>query len=111
MGGDTAVDRMTGAAISFLTCLLLLMLTVVIVNAFSDINRDSDGDGLRDHIDDFDDDNDGIIDIEDDDDDGDGIKDREDEDWFMQDAIQYLVMIKSVFNIHVLLRTRLYNSK
>ena len=31
----------------------------------------------RDHIDDFDDDNDGIIDIEDDDDDGDGIKDRE----------------------------------
>ena len=31
----------------------------------------------RDHVDDFDDDNDGIIDIEDDDDDGDGIKDRE----------------------------------
>ena len=31
---------------------------------------------FRDHIDDFDDDNDGIIDIEDDDD-GDGIKDRE----------------------------------
>ena len=28
-------------------------------------------------MDDFDDDNDGIIDIEDDDDDGDGIKDRE----------------------------------
>ena len=32
---------------------------------------------FRDHIDDFDDDNDGVIDIEDDDDDGDGIKDRE----------------------------------
>ena len=32
---------------------------------------------LRDHVDDFDDDNDGIIDIEDDDDDGDGIRDRE----------------------------------
>ena len=32
---------------------------------------------FRDHVDDFDDDNDGIIDIEDDDDDGDGIKDRE----------------------------------
>ena len=31
---------------------------------------------FRDHIDDFDDDNDGVIDIEDDDD-GDGIKDRE----------------------------------
>ena len=28
-------------------------------------------------MDDFDDDNDGIIDVEDDDDDGDGIKDRE----------------------------------
>ena len=32
---------------------------------------------FRDHVDDFDDDNDGIIDIEDDDDDGDGIRDRE----------------------------------
>ena len=32
---------------------------------------------VRDHVDDFDDDNDGIIDILDDDDDGDGIKDRE----------------------------------
>ena len=32
---------------------------------------------VRDHVDDFDDDNDGIMDIEDDDDDGDGIKDRE----------------------------------
>ena len=40
----------------------------------------SEGDNcvnVRDHVDDFDDDNDGIIDIEDDDDDGDGIKDRE----------------------------------
>ena len=32
-------------------------------------------------MDDFDDDNDGIIDIEDDDDDGDGIKDREVSDY------------------------------
>jgi heat shock protein beta len=31
----------------------------------------------RDHVDDFDDDNDGILDTEDDDDDGDGILDRE----------------------------------
>merc|ERR1711909_172100 len=33
-----------------------------------------DGDGLRDHVDDPDDDNDGIPDIQDDDDDGDGIR-------------------------------------
>ena len=57
-------------------------------------------------MDDFDDDNDGIIDIEDDDDDGDGIKDREvsdyitsksdifssilcfqDDDWFIHDEM------------------------
>ena len=68
--------------------------------AETDINRDSDGDGLRwenrifevcvdpihawgfyntfrDHVDDLDDDNDGVLDIYDDDDDGDGIRDRE----------------------------------
>ena len=32
---------------------------------------------LRDHIDDYDDDNDGILDVHDEDDDGDGIEDRE----------------------------------
>ena len=32
---------------------------------------------FRDHIDDLDDDNDGILDLEDEDDDGDGILDRE----------------------------------
>ena len=32
---------------------------------------------LRDHVDDFDDDNDGILDIHDEDDDGDGIVDLE----------------------------------
>ncbi len=32
---------------------------------------------VRDHVDDFDDDNDGVPDVEDDDDDGDGILDRE----------------------------------
>ena len=32
---------------------------------------------LRDHIDDLDDDNDGILDLEDEDDDGDGIIDQE----------------------------------
>lgn len=41
--------------------------------------RDTDGDGIPDHLDD-DDDNDGIPDYLDDDDDGDGILDVEDED-------------------------------
>lgn len=41
--------------------------------------RDTDGDGIPDHLDD-DDDNDGIPDHLDDDDDGDGILDVEDED-------------------------------
>ena len=83
---------------------LFLALLLALVLAQTDINRDSDGDGLRwvnnlsglfeleplqlyhihvalnpfrDHVDDLDDDNDGILDIEDDDDDGDGIRDRE----------------------------------
>ena len=58
-----------------------------------DLELDSDGDGLkwdikhkkntsilkysRDHVDDFDDDNDGILDVHDEDDDGDGIVDLE----------------------------------
>ena len=47
---------------------------------------------LRDHVDDFDDDNDGILDIEDDDDDGDGIKDRE--------VQQYRVSINKIRKIY-----------
>merc|ERR1711874_321822 len=52
-----------------------------------DLQKDSDGDGLRDHINDPDDDNDGIPDLEDDDDDGDGVTDREDSDWFAHDEM------------------------
>ena len=78
-------------------CLALILLLAL---AETDINRDSDGDGLRwekisfwvcfdplhawgfnntfrDHVDDLDDDNDGVLDMYDDDDDGDGIRDRE----------------------------------
>ena len=66
---------------------------VMISMAKKDLNKDSDGDGLmywyclshfyiilsdlRDHIDDKDDDNDGILDVDDEDDDGDGILDGE----------------------------------
>merc|ERR1712110_1154511 len=44
---------------------------------YVDIQKDSDGDGLRDHINDPDDD----------DDDGDGVTDREDSDWFAHDEM------------------------
>merc|ERR1712039_1016840 len=54
---------------------------------YVDLQKDSDGDGLRDHINDPDDDNDGIPDLEDDDDDGDGVNDREDLDWFAHDEM------------------------
>merc|ERR1712233_290922 len=54
---------------------------------YVDLQKDSDGDGLRDHINDPDDDNDGIPDLEDDDDDGDGVNDREDSDWFAHDEM------------------------
>merc|ERR1712001_317301 len=54
---------------------------------YVDLQKDSDGDGLRDHINDPDDDNDGIPDLEDDDDDGDGVTDREDSDWFAHDEM------------------------
>ena len=45
-----------------------------------DKNKDSDGDGIPDWIDN-DDDNDGILDNADSDDDGDGIKDKQDPDY------------------------------
>mgnify|MGYP002521935012 CR=1 FL=1 len=45
-----------------------------------DKNKDSDGDGIPDWLDN-DDDNDGILDIDDTDDDGDGIKDEQDPDY------------------------------
>merc|ERR1712001_524176 len=48
---------------------------------YVDLQKDSDGDGLRDHI------NDPIPDLEDDDDDGDGVTDREDSDWFAHDEM------------------------
>merc|ERR1712212_1329581 len=54
---------------------------------YVDLQKDSDGGGLRDHINDPDDDNDGIPDLEDDDDDGDGVTDREDSDWFAHDEM------------------------
>ena len=68
---------------------------VSLTHGWVDLDLDSDGDGLkwkkntfcfedfsmwiyfRDHVDDFDDDNDGVLDIHDEDDDGDGIVDIE----------------------------------
>ena len=60
----------------FLLAIFLLLAILGIVFAAKDLNRDTDGDGLRDHID-YDDDNDNIPDIHDEDDDGDGLLDAE----------------------------------
>lgn len=67
--------------------MVLLLAAFVMAKKDRDINRDSDGDGLRDHVDDFDDDNDGILDKFDEDDDGDGIPDVEDGDWYPHDEM------------------------
>ena len=64
-----------------LVLVLLAVLLVLVVRAEMDLSRDTDGDGLRDHVNDYDDDNDGVLDIHDDDDDGDGVLDTHDEDW------------------------------
>ena len=61
----------------FLLAVFLLLAILGIVFAAKDLNRDTDGDGLRDHVDDYDDDNDNIPDIHDEDDDGDGLLDEE----------------------------------
>ena len=76
-----------------LVVILLLAMLASLTYGWVDLELDSDGDGLkwdknilwifpfwiysRDHVDDFDDDNDGILDIHDEDDDGDGIVDLE----------------------------------
>ena len=61
----------------FLLAIFLLLAILGIVFAAKDLNRDTDGDGLKDHVDDYDDDNDNIPDIHDEDDDGDGLLDAE----------------------------------
>ena len=83
-----------------LVVILLLATLVSLAYGWVDLELDSDGDGLkwkntifceyfhsefwiyfRDHVDGFDDDNDGILDIHDEDDDGDGIVDFEVKKW------------------------------
>ena len=61
----------------FLLAVFLLLAILGVVFAAKDLNRDTDGDGLRDHVDDYDDDNDNIPDVHDEDDDGDGLLDSE----------------------------------
>merc|ERR1712179_815842 len=77
----------TVITMSRLLLLLLLVLFVGLVFSAKDMTKDTDGDGLYDHVDDMDDDNDGILDVHDADDDGDGIEDVEDPDWFGHDEI------------------------
>ena len=61
--------------------LSVVLVLVAVTRGQRDLTRDTDGDGLRDHVNDYDDDNDGILDIHDEDDDGDGVVDTLDEDW------------------------------
>jgi len=69
------------SGLSKLSIFLLLFIIIGLVWSEPDLTRDSDGDGLFDHVNDLDDDNDGIMDIHDEDDDGDGIVDTQDTDW------------------------------
>ena len=64
-----------------LVVLSVVLVLVAVTRGQRDLTRDTDGDGLRDHVNDYDDDNDGILDIHDEDDDGDGVVDTLDEDW------------------------------
>ncbi|XP_023322355.1 uncharacterized protein LOC111696839 [Eurytemora carolleeae] len=84
---QSQADRMGRNKALCLVFFLLLLIGICFSLSSQDLNKDTDGDGLRDHVDDFDDDNDGVPDVEDDDDDGDGILDREDQDWFEHDEM------------------------
>merc|ERR1711962_61613 len=88
---STLIERATGNTMKsstfWFSVIFLLLVLGCVIYASKDINRDTDGDGLRDHIEDEDDDNDGILDVHDEDDDGDGIPDTDDEDWFEHDEM------------------------
>merc|ERR1712179_879853 len=82
MSSATEEDSMgVRILISVMVGILLLAMLVSLTHGWVDLDLDSDGDGLKDHVDDYDDDNDGVLDIHDEDDDGDGIVDIEDPDW------------------------------
>ena len=55
----------------YVLAIFLLLALLGLVFAAKDLSKDTDGDGLKDHVDDYDDDNDNIPDIHDEDDDGD----------------------------------------
>ena len=78
----------------FLLAVFLLLAILGVVFAAKDLNRDTDGDGLRDHVDDYDDDNDNIPDVHDEDDDGDGLLDAEVSKIYWKESKIYLMIIK-----------------
>ena len=61
----------------YVLAIFLLLALLGLVFAAKDLSKDTDGDGLKDHVDDYDDDNDNIPDVHDEDDDGDGLLDSE----------------------------------
>ena len=83
MSRQSTIFQIIMGSYKFLLAVFLLLAILGIVFAAKDLNRDTDGDGLRDHVDDYDDDNDNIPDIHDEDDDGDGLLDEEVSQTFM----------------------------
>ena len=77
----------------FVLAIFLLLALLGLVFAAKDLSKDTDGDGLKDHVDDYDDDNDNIPDIHDEDDDGDGLLDEE------VSQLQYFCLDRTNFDI------------
>ena len=77
----------------FVLAIFLLLALLGLVFAAKDLSKDTDGDGLKDHVDDYDDDNDNIPDIHDEDDDGDGLLDEE------VSQLQYFCLDRNNFDI------------
>ena len=80
-------------ASKFVLAIFLLLALLGLVFAAKDLSKDTDGDGLKDHVDDYDDDNDNIPDIHDEDDDGDGLLDEE------VSQLQYFCLDRNNFDI------------
>ena len=82
----------------FVLAIFLLLALLGLVFAAKDLSKDTDGDGLKDHVDDYDDDNDNIPDIHDEDDDGDGLLDEE------VSQLQYFCLDRNNFDIRTIPR-------
>merc|ERR1712037_664318 len=108
MGSHIGATMLLTHRLGALLVLVLLLVLVVPAIDHDDWNRDTDGDGLRDHIEDLDDDNDGILDVNDEDDDGDGVLDRDDEDWYQHDEMYPILWLKNCLKYKQMRRYSFY---